>query len=140
MGLIFSASSDQGSFPRSSRIIGPLLRWLFPDLSDEAIHATVVLVRKCAHLAEYALLAVLLWRALRKPRRGRARPWRWSEAGAALALTALYAASDEVHQLFVPSRGASVWDVLLDTLGGAAGLLCAWAFAWSRKGTRRDGA
>jgi VanZ family protein len=134
MGMIFAGSSDQGSFPRSSRIIGPILRWLFPHLSDEIIHATVVTVRKFAHLGEYAVLAVLLSHALRKPRWGEARPWDWSQAGRALALTALYAASDEFHQLFVPSRGASVWDVMLDTVGGAVGLVCLWAVVrWRRR-------
>ena len=66
MGIIFSGSSDSASFEHSSRIIGPLVRWLFPQLSDEAVHAIVVSVRKGAHLAEYAVLALLLWRALRR--------------------------------------------------------------------------
>ena len=90
-------------------------------------------VRKCAHLAEYAVLALLLWRALRKPPEPDAPPWRWSEAGLVLALVALYAASDEFHQTFVPSRQGCVRDVLLDTAGGAFGLLCLWAAGRLRK-------
>jgi VanZ family protein len=139
MALIFSASGDRASFSRSSRIIGPLMRWVFPALSDEAVHAIVVSVRKCAHLTEYAVLALLLWRALRKPSRGDARPWQWREAGFVLALTALYAAGDELHQFFVPSRQASVWDVSLDTLGGAVGLLGLWLFGRLRKLIRAPG-
>jgi VanZ family protein len=133
MGLIFSASSDQRSFPHSSRIIAPIVLWLFPQASDEAIHAVVVFARKCAHLTEYALLSMLLWRALRKPRKDDVRAWRWSHAGLALALAALYSASDEFHQRFVPAREASVGDVLLDTLGGALGLLGLWAIARLRQ-------
>ena len=45
MGIIFSGSSDSASFEHSSRIIGPLVRWFFPLLSDEAVHAIVVSVR-----------------------------------------------------------------------------------------------
>jgi len=45
------------------------VRWLFPHASAETIHGAVGLVRKCAHLTEYAVLALLLWRALRKPRK-----------------------------------------------------------------------
>ena len=121
------------SFQHSSRIIEPLVHWLLPQLSDEAVHALVVFVRKCAHLTEYAVLALLLWRALRKPSaQGRA-PWRWSVAGLALALAALYAASDEIHQAFVPSREASVLDVLLDTTGAAIGLVCLWGIGRLRK-------
>jgi VanZ family protein len=133
MWVIFSASSDRMSFQHSSRIIGPFVRWLFPHLSDEAIHALVIIVRKCAHLAEYAVLALLLWRALRKPPEPDAPPWSWSEAGLALALVALYAASDEIHQAFVPSRQGCVGDVLLDTCGAALALLCLWAAGRLRK-------
>ncbi|MCX6922120.1 MAG: VanZ family protein [Verrucomicrobia bacterium] len=133
MWLIFAASGDQMSFQHSSRIIGPLVHWLFPHLSDAAVHATVVFVRKCAHLSEYAVLALLFWRALRKPaEQGRA-PWQWSQAGFVVFLVALYAASDEIHQAFVPSRQASVLDVLLDTSGAVFAMLGVWGFGQLRK-------
>ena len=133
MGVIFSASSDRLSSQHSSRIIGPIVRWLFPHLSEEAVHALVMIVRKCAHLAEYAVLALLLWRALRKRPELNAPSWRWSEAGLALALVALYAASDEIHQAFVPSRQGGVRDVLLDTAGAALALLGLWVVGRLRK-------
>ncbi len=134
MWVIFSASGDQMSMQHSSRILGPLMRWLFPHLSDEAVHTVVVFVRKCAHVTEYAVLALLLWRGLRKPAEQGRVPWRWSKAGLVLALVALYAASDEIHQAFVPSRQASVWDVLIDTSGGALALLCLWGVGRLRRG------
>jgi VanZ family protein len=93
----------------------------------------VLFIRKCAHLTEYAVLALLLWRALRKTHKDDVRPWHWSEAGLALAVTVLYAASDEFHQRFVSSRQASVWDVLLDSVGGALALVFCWAVAWLRR-------
>ena len=133
MGIIFSASSDSGSFQHSSRIIEPLMRWLFPHVSDAAVHTIVVFMRKCAHLTVYAVLALLLWHALRRESPPGKAPWRWSKAGLVLALTALYAASDEFHQAFVPSREASVWDVLLDTAGAAFGLLCLWGIGRLRR-------
>ena len=133
MCVIFSASSDQMSFQHSSRLIGPLVRWLLPHLSDEAVDNVVFFARKCAHLAEYAVLALLLWRALHKPAEPGHAPWRWSKAGLVVALVALYAASDEIHQAFVPSRQASVWDVLLDTSGAVLALLCWWAVGRLRK-------
>lgn len=133
MGLIFTASSDQGSFGHSSRIIEPLLRWLLPQISAETVHAVVVAVRKCAHLTEYAVLALLVWRALRNSRRPEMPPSDWSQFRLALLLTALYAASDEFHQLFVPSREASVWDVLLDSTGGALALAALWGIGKWRK-------
>ena len=126
MGIIFAASSDAGSFQHTSRILVPLVRWLFPRLSDEAIHAIVVTIRKGAHLSEYAVLAALLWRALRPVRQRDTVVWSWPRAGFALGLAGLYAATDEFHQTFVPSRQGSVWDVLLDTGGACLGLMILW--------------
>jgi hypothetical protein len=67
LAVIFTASSDTKSFEHSSRILAPLLRWLFPQISDDTAHLIVLTARKCAHLIEYAVLALLLWRTLLKP-------------------------------------------------------------------------
>lgn len=128
MAVIFSASGDSHSFQHSSRILAPLLRWLFPHLSDAAVDQLVTVARKGAHLTEYAILAVLLVRALRKLGEGDPRRWSWRQAWWAVLLVGLYAASDEFHQIFVPTREASVRDVMIDTIGGIAGLLLFWAF------------
>jgi VanZ family protein len=138
MALIFSASGDANSCQRSSRIIGPILRWLFPDISDAALTAVVTIVRKCAHLAEYAVLAMLWWRALRKPARSDPRPWSWAETGWAVLFVALYAATDEFHQFFVSSRNASVLDVMIDTTGAILGLLLLWALDCRRRRRLKD--
>ena len=85
-------------------------------------------------LTEYAILALLVWRALRKPMKREPRPWKGSEARLALVFAALYASTDEFHQTFVPSRQGSVWDVLLDTSGAAFGLLLLWLLGrWRRR-------
>jgi VanZ family protein len=69
-------------------------------------------LRKCAHVTEYAILGALTLRAL-----GRELP-------AFLAAVA-YAASDELHQHFVRGRHSSPVDVAIDAVGIAIGLL-AW--------------
>jgi len=127
MVIIFSASSDTMSFQHSSRILAPMIHWLFPQLSDETISTVVFFIRKCAHLTEYAVLALLFWRALRKPVRRDPRPWRWADVRLPLLFVAIYAASDEFHQHFVPHREGKVGDVIIDTAGGVAGLLLLWA-------------
>jgi VanZ family protein len=71
-------------------------------------------LRKCAHVTEYAILGALLLRAL-----GR-------EVPAFLAGVA-YAASDELHQHFVAGRHSSPIDVAIDAVGITLGLL-----AWQR--------
>ena len=133
MALIFSASGDSHSYEHSSRLIEPLLHWLFPQMPQTQMDAIVYFARKCAHLTEYSVLALLLWRAVRKPIKTNSRPWIWREARLALLLVALYAASDEFHQLFVSSRDAAVHDVLIDTAGGAASLLALWIIGRWRK-------
>jgi len=67
------------------------------------------LLRKGAHLTEYAILGALLVRAF-----GRAAP--------ALAAGILYAATDELHQHFVRGRHAALLDLLLDAIGVALGI------------------
>jgi VanZ family protein len=134
MALIFSASSDKHSYEHSSLFVEPLLRWLFPHMPEAQIHVIHHLLRKCAHLTEYAVLALLLWRGVRKPVKGDAQAWNWREARLALLLVMLYAATDEFHQQFVPTRTSLVSDVFLDTAGGAAGLLALWLIGrWRKK-------
>jgi len=127
MSVVFSASSDSKSYQHSMAIFEPLLRWLFPWMSPQTVELCHHLFRKLGHLTEYAVLALLFYRAIRKSAPGDLRPWRWSEAGLALMLVFAYAASDEFHQVFVPTRTPLVSDVLIDTTGGAAALLMLWA-------------
>ena len=133
MSLIFTASGDSHSGQHSSRIIEPVLRWLFPHITDATVSVTVLFIRKCAHVTEYAVLALLVWWALRRPVRGDPRPWRWAHAGYALLCTTLYAASDEIHQLFVPSREGRFEDVVIDAAGAALGLFVLWSLGKWRK-------
>ena len=134
MALIFSASADARSYQHSSTLFEPLLRWLFPQMSQAHVELIHHAFRKCGHLAEYAVLALLLRRAIHGAKKKNppvapepgAVGWKWDEAGLALAIVFLYAASDEFHQIFVPNRTPLISDVLIDTLGGAAGLLLLW--------------
>jgi VanZ family protein len=67
-------------------------------------------LRKLAHVTEYAILGGLLLRAVRHP-------------GLALGLAVLYAVSDEIHQSFVEGRHGAPLDVLIDTVGVLLGML-----------------
>lgn len=133
MVTIFGGSSDSGSFRHSSRILEPFLHWLFPNMSPDTFRLIVLIVRKIAHLTEYAILALLVWRAVRKPVWRDTREWCWSDAGVALWVAVLYAATDEFHQTFVPSREGCLRDVLIDSCGAIAGLLLLWALGRWRK-------
>jgi VanZ family protein len=82
-----------------------------------------LILRKCAHMTEYAILAWLLLRACRGYR-------------LAFVLAVAYACTDEFHQTFVRGRHGTPVDVGIDAVGALIGLaLCAWApsrlWAWS---------
>ena len=126
MTVIFGFSSDSHSFQHSSRIIGPLLDWLFPGMASDTRNEIVFIARKGAHLTVYAILVLLVWRAWRRRLGPGPHPWTWREAGLALFITALYAASDEYHQTFVPTRDGCVRDVIIDSCGAAAALWLLW--------------
>ncbi len=132
MGLIFGASTKLGSPENTSRFVVPFLLWLNPHMSWETIERVHLCVRKTAHAVEYAMLGFLIWRvvhsaaalALHRP------AWHFRLA---LLLAALYAATDETHQIFVPGREAAVRDVLLDTCGAGLGLAVTWCAVRMRK-------
>src|SRR5665213_4485480 len=105
MALIFSASADARSYQHSSTLFEPLLHWLFPQMLQPHVEMIHHAFRKCGHLTEYAVLALLLWRAIHRTKKKNLRHpnlpesgtggWKWDEAGLALAIVFCYAASDE---------------------------------------------
>jgi len=127
MLFIFSASTDVMSAENTSRFLVPFLRWLRPDISVAAIETIHFLIRKGAHLAEYAIFAALLWRAVHHGTKLRA-GFRF-EAALVFFLAMLYAASDEFHQSFVKSRGPSAGDVMIDGGGILLGIFAYWLIA-----------
>ena len=137
LAVIFSASGDRASGQHSSRIIEPILRWLVPDISPKKLSVIVHAVRKTAHVTEYAILALLLFRAVANVGRSvRAAPSAFPVRAAlfAFALAVLYAMTDEFHQTFVPSRTGQVSDVFIDSFGAAAGLLALWLVGrWQKR-------
>jgi VanZ family protein len=127
LALIFIGSTDLMSAEHTSRIIGPILRWFNPGVSAETIARVQFFVRKVGHLTEYAILAILIWRAFR---RGSS----WHLKMSILFVLALFgcailAATDEFHQSFVPSRTSSPRDVMIDILGALIGLTICIAVA-----------
>jgi VanZ family protein len=118
MVFIFIGSSDLLSAEHTSRYIGPFLRWFAPDISDPTIASVQLFVRKCGHLTEYAILAGLLFRALRR------NPSDFRRAAVfGFLISAIYAALDEFHQSFVTSRTGSPFDVLIDCTGALVALV-----------------
>jgi VanZ family protein len=133
MLLIFVGSSNVLSAEHTSRFLTPLLRWVYPAISPSAIATVHFVVRKLGHFTEYALLALLLWRALRSSLIGKADG---IVAMICFAIAALYAASDEFHQAFIPTRTPSPRDVLIDCIGAAFAVALCWSAARRRERSR----
>jgi VanZ family protein len=120
--FVLYASSANFSASNTSRIIRPLLVWLFPGITEATLVGVHFLVRKAAHFAEYAALALFAARAFfTSSRQALRRRW-WL---ASFALVAFVALVDEWHQSSLPSRTGSIYDSLLDMTGGAFALACA---------------
>jgi VanZ family protein len=118
--FISYASSDSFSANNTSRIIGPLVLWFFPNTSPDAMVVIHLVTRKIAHFTEYAILAYFAARAFRTfPNPKTASRWFLIS----LTLVVIYALVDEYHQSFVPSRTASIYDSLIDMFGGLVTLL-----------------
>jgi hypothetical protein len=147
-----SSAGDRGRRPASVKIwaVGkpflvhwlPLLLWMGvifllsaqPNLPHAPEGWLDTLLKKVGHMAEYVILAVLWQRALQRGI-GTEKPGFFGETRfltcglLALALTLLYAISDEYHQSFVPGRHSRETDVFVDGLGAATGIVL---FRWWR--------
>ena len=108
------------------RLWGPIVLWaavIFAFSSIPSLGTGLgtwdLVLRKLAHLTEYAILGALLLRALARP-------------GLAILVGGLYAASDEFHQHFVRGRHAAWYDVVIDTVGLTIGVIVWRRSRWSR--------
>lgn len=121
-GVIFSmsASTADESAAQSEGFIRALASAFSIELDSTIVESMHNVVRKCAHFAEYAVLGVLLSAAVGCHKHN------WlSQAAIAFSAGAVYAVTDEIHQLFVPGRAGMLKDVLLDSLGVASGIAVA---------------
>jgi VanZ family protein len=134
-GVIFTFSTDAFSSEHTQSVVLGILHTLLPHARQHTLSLAHDFIRKCAHLGEYFIFGVLLFRAMREPRQR----WQWRWAFLAILIAALYASSDEIHQIFVPSRGASVWDALLDTCGACVAQLAVWMVNRREQPSREQG-
>ena len=115
---IFWGSTDALSDQRTSRFLTPFLRWLVPGIREETIATVRMVIRKGGHVTEFAVMASLVAWASRGTRvdDGGRRLWACS-----WVVATAYAATDEWHQSFYPSRQAQAMDVAIDSCGAALG-------------------
>lgn len=127
-GLVISTmSGDPFSAQNTHRFIDPWLRHFFPELTQEGFRAAHWWIRKSAHFAEFFILG---WLAFVAWRRGRQPDWKLRWSLLAMVVVVAGALFDEFRQSFVPTRGASLVDSGIDSLGGLASQI--FLFTWYR--------
>ncbi len=121
--FLFSSMNGEGSGRLSGNITRVLLKVLYPayeQLSKQqqrgAFQLMHHLVRKAAHMTEFAVLAAWVYMFAAECRRRCKGLW-------AFGISVLYAATDEWHQSFVKARGAQIGDVVIDAIGALFGCL-----------------
>lgn len=119
-GVIWMLGGDDYALNETSRLLSPWLEWLIGDIDVRTRYRILVALRKSAHFVEYAILALLTFRAalMAAPRNQLA-----TAAWTALFLVAALATADEARQAFSPARTGSPWDVLIDLTGGCLTVL-----------------
>ncbi len=142
MAVIAMLSTDVGSSSRTTdpviRVVRRLLfrtRRLTPTelaLLSAELELLSVVLRKSAHVFEYAVLTLLLCRWLRFS----FAPSKLVLYSVAVAMAGCCASIDELHQLFVPSRTGSSVDVLIDVAGAVVGTVI---FAYYRRAAEERG-
>lgn len=133
MGIIFALSAETAA--ESSSTSGTLLRSILAFFDEkfvtysEAEQTALVerysfLIRKTAHFCIYAALGFFTSNALVWQRKTTGKPQSGSLPFLAVLIGGVYAASDEIHQAFVPGRSCEVRDMLIDSTGVILGVVC----------------
>lgn len=91
-------------------------------LTPEQAATLNFLFRKSVHLCAFGVLALLIYQCFDREKY----VWPW-------ILTIVYAATDELHQAFIPSRTGSIIDVGIDSLGAIIALTLARVYMEFRK-------
>ena len=130
MAAIFYFSTDTFSGGNTGSLFYRVARVAVPSLTLAQFAPIHFYIRKAAHFTEYAILALLLFRAFRA---GATIKWHRRWAFYSLLIVVLYALSDEWHQSFTRDRVGSIQDSLTDIAGGTTALCLLW---WWRRRER----
>ena len=117
--VIFHLSTGAYGLSFTERLLAGALSFLHLTIPAPGFEVLHHFVRKAAHLAEYAVLAVLLCTSSKEP------PvhWRPRRVLGCFLIIVVYSLTDEYHQSFVPGRHPSSTDCGIDSIGGAMGIL-----------------
>ncbi len=130
--LIFYFSTGAFGSSFTAWLLSHVLSLLQLRVSPATFVTLHFLLRKLAHLTEYAIFGLLLYHCFEPHHQS---SWHEGTALWAILAAAAYALSDELHQRFVSGRTASLVDSGIDTAGAAFGVL--WIYGWNLMQGRR---
>jgi VanZ family protein len=133
--LISAFSTQYFSDQQTGHLLLPILHYLFPHASGHTLHLMHMGIRKLAHITEFGVFSILVFRGIRGDRAG----WRWNWALATTLIAVAYAGFDEWHQSFVVVRHASPRDVAIDAFGALLAQVLVWGYATWRKHPAHNG-
>ena len=113
---------------RTGRVILPVLHWLFPWATRGMLHLMHFRIRKTAHVTEFGIFSITVFRGVRAGRSGCKFNWAFTT----LVIAVLYAALDEWHQSFVVLRHATPRDAAIDAIGALLAQCFVWGYATRR--------
>ena len=126
--LISVFSTQYFAAERTGGVILPVLHWLFPWATSRMLHLMHLGIRKTAHVTEFGIFSIMVFRGVRAGRSG----WKFNWALTTLVIAVLYAALDEWHQSFVLLRHATPRDAAIDTFGALLAQCLVWVYATRR--------
>jgi VanZ family protein len=130
IAVIFYLSSDSGSLSQTSRFIRPIVLFFFPDISEASLQIVHGVIRKCAHVFEYGVLALLILRAMWTSHFETLRRFKYVIP---VVFVVVIASIDEYNQSLSTTRSGTIQDVLLDTAGGIFAVTIVWLFLRRRQ-------
>ncbi|HYL14146.1 MAG TPA: VanZ family protein [Terriglobales bacterium] len=129
LGIICFESTDLLSSAHTGSILYSVVTFLFGRVNPIVFLVWHHLLRKAGHVTGYAILSYLLFRAWRTTLPlPNAVAWSFAWARISFFMTSLVATLDEWHQTFIPSRGGSLSDVLLDSTAALGAQFILWFF------------
>lgn len=134
--VIFWMSTERFGGGHTLSTLAVILNFFHLAVPADYVRTVNSVLRKLAHLTEYAILAFFIYRSFASSGR---LWWQPHLASWSIVTASVYSLSDEFHQAFVRGRHASLIDCAIDTLGSASAMLVVYAISNTSRVRNRDG-
>ncbi len=133
LAIIVTESSEIGGASNTSRFLYPIFHFIF-GMGMSRFEFWHPILRKSGHVIGYFILSLLFFRAWRATLPRQSARWALTWSRTAWLMTTFVACLDEWHQAYVPGRGSSVHDVLLDSSAALVAQIVLWVLLRGKSG------